>query len=746
MKAFRPLLHHHHSVFSASSTRPATATRWQPRQHRITALSTPCRLKSSSPFSSKGVAGVAQERKSNSTSSGKEVKEVKEVKKIEEAGNGNNDIADDKPKGTRKRHQPRPRRVRILNHLLQKPARPSRPHTLIPPLPTPHATSFLPGFCLTPAHLSPIYLTPMVAKTANGEMTDFSRWTKEALVDRIRLLEESLKRQERADPTSGLSDPTPKKKHKGMEHGRYATRFVALKIAYLGKRYGGFEYQPSGALPTIEEELWKALIKACLVTQRPGLAPHEVDYENCDYAKCGRTDRGVSAFGQVVSLRLRSNKKLRPVEEEPAPAVAEEAAASEESKTEASGASSEKPAEPEAKAPAPVYDDADLPWKEEIQYAKVLNRLLPADIRVLAWCPTPPPAFNARFSCRERKYRYFFTQPAYYGASLPHSSAASGRPADGWLDIEAMRTAARHFVGVHDFRNFCKIDPNKQITNFVRRIFDANIVEETDLDSTLGHYAQAGSGGPKVYSFDVRGSAFLWHQIRHMVAIIFLVGQGLESPDIVRAMLDTAVNPSRPSYAMADEFPLVLWDCIFPRGTPDTESQLTDPEARAQWSNETEMADDVAPDAPWHTWKDSLEWVSPPVETPDSRVFVDGMWREWRAAKMDEILTNRLLDQVTRGGALGGSIGNAAPVTPLVEKSHVFEGGDGPRRGGIYTPLLKRHRALPPETVNDRFAQQKGFANSAEMRAAGNWRAVIKARKAEAKAKAKSANAAPAKS
>ena len=723
MKAFRPFLHHHHSIFSASSTRSLSPG--QPCQHLLVPPRTPCRLKSSSRSSSKRVAGVSPERKSSIASSGKEVKQ-------------GDDDSTDKPQGARKRYQPRPRRVRILNHLLQKPARPLRPHTLIPPLPTPHATSFLPGFCLTPAHLSPVYLTPMVAKTANGEMTDFSRWTKEALVDRIRLLEESLKRQERADPTSGLSDPTPKKKHKGMEHGRYATRFVALKIAYLGKRYGGFEYQPSGALPTIEEELWKALVKACLVLPRPGLAAHEVDYESCDYAKCGRTDRGVSSFGQVVSLRLRSNKKL--------PVVADEAATSEEPKTEAGVASTEKPAETETETqePAPVDDGADLPWQQEIQYAKVLNRLLPADIRVLAWCPTPPPAFNARFSCRERQYRYFFTQPAYYGAPLPHAPAAGGRPADGWLDIEAMRTAARHFVGVHDFRNFCKIDPNKQITNFVRRIFGADIVEETGLDSTLGHYAQAGTGGPKVYSFDVRGSAFLWHQIRHMVAIIFLVGQGLESPDVVRAMLDTAANPSRPSYAMADEFPLVLWDCIFPRGTPDTDLQLTDPDARAQWSNVTEMADDVAPDAPWHTWKDSLEWVSPPVETPDSRVFVDGMWREWRAAKMDEILTNRLLDQVTRGGALGGTIGNAAPVTPLVEKSHVFEGGDGPRRGGIYTPLLKRHRALPPETVNDRFAQQKGFANSAEMRAAGNWRAVVKARKAEAKAKP--ADAAPAKS
>jgi hypothetical protein len=28
----------------------------------------------------------------------------------------------------------------------------------------------------------------------------------------------------------------------------------------------------------------------------------------------------------------------------------------------------------------------------------------------------------------------------------------------------------------------------------------------------------------------IKGSAFLWHQVRCMVAVLFLIGQGLESP------------------------------------------------------------------------------------------------------------------------------------------------------------------------------------------------------------------------
>ena len=67
-----------------------------------------------------------------------------------------------------------------------------------------------------------------------------------------------------------------------------------------------------------------------------------------------------------------------------------------------------------------------------------------------------------------------------------------------------------------------------------------------------------------MYTFNLHGSAFLWHQVRHMVAILFLVGQGLEKPSIVRELLDVEKNPRRPTYEMATDTPLVLWDCIFP--------------------------------------------------------------------------------------------------------------------------------------------------------------------------------------
>ncbi len=61
----------------------------------------------------------------------------------------------------------------------------------------------------------------------------------------------------------------------------------------------------------------------------------------------------------------------------------------------------------------------------------------------------------------------------------------------------------------------------------------------------------------------VHGSGFLWHQIRCIVAILFLIGQGKEEIDLVKALLDIERYPSTPNYQIASELPLVLFDCQF---------------------------------------------------------------------------------------------------------------------------------------------------------------------------------------
>ncbi|KAI1498055.1 pseudouridine synthase [Biscogniauxia marginata] len=527
---------------------------------------------------------------------------------------------------------------------------------------------------------------------------DYKRWTKDSLIARIQALETEARARDHQDTDQTSLKPQKKKPERRIDPSKYSTRIIALKLAYLGKNYGGFEFQASSTLTTIEEELWKAFVKACLIFPEN---PKEVRFDDWEYSKCGRTDRGVSAFGQVISIRVRSNRPLpkKPVE---VPAAEDDATADNELPK---GAQEDSTAV--ESADKREFDD----FVDELPYAKILNRLLPPDIQILAWCPTTPAEFSARHDCRERQYRYFFTQPAYspMPRSLENPARKGDRVKDGWLDIEAMRAAAKRFEGLHDFRNFCKIDASKNIVNFERRIFEADVVEVPDVATALPYLADedfrpspapldrdAGAEQnqtiiyPKVYYFHVRGSAFLWHQIRCMVAVLFMVGQGLEGPSVIDRLLDPRAEPQRPNYVLANEMPLVLWDCVFPReGDPDR--------------------------------KDAMEWVYQGEESPlhqhGPSGLVDQMWEQWRERKMDELLAGQLLGLVSSQADISLRRDRRAPQY-AAPSQRLFEGGNRERLVGKYQPVLQRKRLPSPEEVYDREAKKKGYANAAEMREA----------------------------
>ena len=97
-------------------------------------------------------------------------------------------------------------------------------------------------------------------------------------------------------PKSCDAEMKKPKKQKPFDFTRYHKRHIALKMAYLGWNYHGFASQESTE-NTIEGHFFAALSKACLIQKR----------SDCNYSRCGRTDKGVSAFAQVVSLDVRSN-------------------------------------------------------------------------------------------------------------------------------------------------------------------------------------------------------------------------------------------------------------------------------------------------------------------------------------------------------------------------------------------------------------------------------------------------------
>ncbi|KAH9386966.1 tRNA pseudouridine38/39 synthase [Nematocida major] len=130
-----------------------------------------------------------------------------------------------------------------------------------------------------------------------------------------------------------------------------------LKISYNGRDYHGFAMQPG--LLTVEHFLVSALVKSGLLkTQEPAktetYSPEVLQrLAEMRYHKCGRTDAGVSAAAQYVSLLL----------------------------------------------PAPTSG--------EYPYDLMLNQHMPKSIRVLGWMFVPE-EFSARFSCTSREYEYYF--------------------------------------------------------------------------------------------------------------------------------------------------------------------------------------------------------------------------------------------------------------------------------------------------------------------------------------------------
>ena len=160
-----------------------------------------------------------------------------------------------------------------------------------------------------------------------------------------------------------------------MDLTKYEARDVALWVAYDGGAYRGFAAQEKAEVDvdTVERQLFQALEKTCLVSGR----------DACAYSRCGRTDKGVSAAGQVVGLRLRSVAR-RGTAFEPATHPGDALANTE-------------------RRDAETNEIIPNTQKRELDYVGMLNRVLPDDVRALAWAPVAE-GFSARFSCASRTY------------------------------------------------------------------------------------------------------------------------------------------------------------------------------------------------------------------------------------------------------------------------------------------------------------------------------------------------------
>ncbi|KAG9354839.1 hypothetical protein JZ751_001552 [Albula glossodonta] len=85
-----------------------------------------------------------------------------------------------------------------------------------------------------------------------------------------------------------------------QEERRYPKRKVVLLMAYSGKGYYGMQRNVgSTQFKTIEDELVMALVKSGCIPEN-----HGAEMKKMSFQRCARTDKGVSAAGQIVSLKL----------------------------------------------------------------------------------------------------------------------------------------------------------------------------------------------------------------------------------------------------------------------------------------------------------------------------------------------------------------------------------------------------------------------------------------------------------
>ncbi len=143
------------------------------------------------------------------------------------------------------------------------------------------------------------------------------------------------------------------------------------------------------------------------------------------------------------------------------------------------------------------------------------NASLPASIAVL-WAHAVPDEFHARFSAQARSYRYLLLNRPVRSA-IRHARA-------GWfhapLNLDAMREAAQHLLGEHDFSAFRASEC--QAKTPVKTLTQLEIRKEGDL-----------------VTFDLTANAFLHHMVRNIVGCLVYIGKGKHPPQWMHEVLQS---------------------------------------------------------------------------------------------------------------------------------------------------------------------------------------------------------------
>ncbi len=160
-----------------------------------------------------------------------------------------------------------------------------------------------------------------------------------------------------------------------------------------------------------------------------------------------------------------------------------------------------------------------------------LNAFLPSDIRVVSFQRVSS-EFDARFSPKKKTYGYKFylsrcERPLYLNRALRVNEN---------INIEKMQSAAKLFVGTHDFSSFVSKKSGK--TNFVRTIYSCEIVKTTENE----------------YMLKITGNGFLYNMVRIIMGTLLFVGEGKFEEDCINKILEAKsrkmAGKTAPPYAL----------------------------------------------------------------------------------------------------------------------------------------------------------------------------------------------------
>ena len=297
----------------------------------------------------------------------------------------------------------------------------------------------------------------------------------------------------------------------------HAKRKVAVLLAYNGAKYSGLQKNPD--VSTVEEVLEHALHRA------GGISDDNVgSLQKVSWSRCGRTDKGVHALGQIISVKL----VLTP----------------------------------------------------EGLLERVNGELSGTDISVLA-IERASNNFCAHTACSSREYEYLLPtsvlrRPARDGGGggggggaaptapttdgeppQPAGEGAASEPATpNFGDMSPLSEAEcakllalfKAFEGTHRFHNFTDGKLSIQDKAAQRYMLSMRLGEQIEL------------GGAAYIPLRLHGQSFLLHQIRKMVGLLVASFRGDVPPDAISTALSA---PKVCGIPMAPSCALTLRRCLF---------------------------------------------------------------------------------------------------------------------------------------------------------------------------------------